>query len=239
MSALQKWLAEESLSHLTLRGDEQDLGCGDGRVTAELALRLPGGSVLGVDASPLMVEHARLHHQAGNLTFEQGDARSFRTSPRDVVVSFNALHWVVESEFPHALETVRMALLPTGRAHLRFVAEGPTVSLEDVLEQVRQSERWRKYFTDYRKPFCHPTQDQCRDWAEQAGMRVAGCTVSQKTWDFGSEEGFAHFGGATFVDWSSHVPEEERPAFVADVLHSYSSPQVFTFYQMQLDLVPQ
>ncbi len=51
----------EVLARLELAGDETalDAGCGSGRVTRHLVERLPGGRVIGVDASPSMIEHAR------------------------------------------------------------------------------------------------------------------------------------------------------------------------------------
>jgi trans-aconitate methyltransferase len=36
-----------------------DIGCGDGKVTMELARRVPRGSVIGVDSSPAMIELAQ------------------------------------------------------------------------------------------------------------------------------------------------------------------------------------
>ena len=52
-----------------------DLGCGEGRVGAELTRR--GHTVIGVDASPAMVAMARERHEAfvadaGALPFEDG-----------------------------------------------------------------------------------------------------------------------------------------------------------------------
>jgi SAM-dependent methyltransferase len=63
----------EVLERLDLRGDESvlDAGCGSGRVTAELAKRLPGGSILAVDASEAMIakarENGRLVAQCGGM----------------------------------------------------------------------------------------------------------------------------------------------------------------------------
>jgi trans-aconitate 2-methyltransferase len=49
------------LERLPLDGDEAvlDAGCGSGRVTEQLAERLPRGRVIALDASPSMVDAAR------------------------------------------------------------------------------------------------------------------------------------------------------------------------------------
>ncbi|HLY50163.1 MAG TPA: class I SAM-dependent methyltransferase, partial [Solirubrobacteraceae bacterium] len=53
--------ALEQLERLPLAGDEVvlDAGCGSGRVTVELARRVPRGRVYGVDVAPSMAAHAR------------------------------------------------------------------------------------------------------------------------------------------------------------------------------------
>ena len=57
LSALQATMAEEALSVLKLQGNERilDVGCGNGKTTAEIAARVPQGSVTGVDASAEMI----------------------------------------------------------------------------------------------------------------------------------------------------------------------------------------
>ena len=59
-SGTQNALAMELVDALRLRGDESilDIGCGDGRVTTELARRVPHGSFLGIDSSDAMIELA-------------------------------------------------------------------------------------------------------------------------------------------------------------------------------------
>src|SRR5687767_4829281 len=48
-SSLQQAMAEEQLGRLTLEGGERilDVGCGDGKVTADIAARVSAGSVVG------------------------------------------------------------------------------------------------------------------------------------------------------------------------------------------------
>ena len=68
-----------------------DLGCGTGHLTARIAAR--GAWVIGMDASPAMVEQARRNYP--DLHFLVGDARDFRFSePFDAVFSNAVLHWI-------------------------------------------------------------------------------------------------------------------------------------------------
>jgi trans-aconitate 2-methyltransferase len=56
-SVVQQTWARELIAKLNLRGDEHilDVGCGDGKVTAEIARTVPRGLVTGIDASPEMI----------------------------------------------------------------------------------------------------------------------------------------------------------------------------------------
>src|SRR5688572_15265992 len=92
--------ARELIGKLNLMGDESllDVGCGDGKVTAELAKIAPNGFVLGVDSSPDFITYARQHYPPDvypNLHFEQMDARHLHYSRLFNVIFSNAvLHWV-------------------------------------------------------------------------------------------------------------------------------------------------
>jgi len=79
-SVVQQAWARELIARLNLRGDERvlDVGCGDGKVSAEIARAVPRGSVVGVDASPQMIKFARAAFPLGkipNLQFQVMDAR--------------------------------------------------------------------------------------------------------------------------------------------------------------------
>jgi len=84
-SAVQQTWARELIAQLHLRGDEHilDVGCGDGKVTAEIAWAVPRGSVAGVDASAPMIEFARQTFPRGkvpNLEFQVMDAREIKAA---------------------------------------------------------------------------------------------------------------------------------------------------------------
>jgi trans-aconitate methyltransferase len=246
-SALQKWLADECIAGLDLVGVQRvlDIGCGDGKITAEIAGRLERGSVLGVDPSTQMIDFARKQFVPShtNLGFEVGDARrlGFREE-FDLVVSFNALHWVPEQRA--ALACIRAALTPAGRAVLQFVPQGERKSLEDVLEEVLRAPRWAGYFADYRRPFVHVETDEYAAMLADGGLQLDRFDVQLKAWDFGSRDAFVHFAQVTFVEWTRMLPPESHPAFIADVLDAYralgdgtpADANVFHFYQMRVVL---
>src|SRR3989440_12980568 len=104
ISTLQKTMADESLARLSLEGGERvlDVGCGDGKITAEIATRVPRGSVLGVDPSHDMIAFASSRFATkdhASLRFEVADARRMPyRNEFELLVSFNALHWVAEQE---------------------------------------------------------------------------------------------------------------------------------------------
>lgn len=245
VSALQRWLADKSLSSLRLEGDERvlDLGCGDGRITAEIAGRLPHGSVLGTDASQEMIAFAARTFPSTahpNVTFQVADAAKLPFADEfDLVVSFNCLHWVRDQAA--ALRGIRAALRPAGRTHLRFVPHGVRRSLEHVIDDTRRSPAWARYFASDRPPYVHPTPEAYRALAERNGLRVERLDVQQEAWDFQSREAFVRFAEVTFVEWTRLLPPDRQAAFIGDVLDRYrelgdGSPaqaNVFTFYQME------
>ncbi|HEY4779444.1 MAG TPA: class I SAM-dependent methyltransferase, partial [Solirubrobacterales bacterium] len=85
----------EVLEQLELRGDEAalDAGCGSGRVTAELAARVPEGSVLAVDGSEAMIAKARerLGDRADYLVADLAELEL--AEPVDLVFSTATFHW--------------------------------------------------------------------------------------------------------------------------------------------------
>jgi trans-aconitate methyltransferase len=248
-SGLQQAMAQEQLGRLTLDGGERilDVGCGDGTVTAEIAARVPRGSVLGVDPSRDMIAFASTRFGPPahpNLLFDVADAcRLTYRDGFDLVVSFNALHWVLDQGA--ALASIRAALKSEGRALLRFVPNGPRESLEDVIEEVRQRARWAESFAGFRRPYVHFSPEEYRELAEQAGFRVVRMHVDDKAWDFKTRESFVAFARATFVDWTQRLPEGDWDAFIGEVLDRYQavaadSPRdanTFKFYQMEVELV--
>jgi trans-aconitate 2-methyltransferase len=249
-SSLQEAMAAEVLASLDLEGSERvlDIGCGDGKITVQIAARVPRGSVVGIDPSHDMIAFACEHFSPAlqpNLRFQIADARQlpFRAE-FDLVVSFNALHWIPDQDA--ALRSIRAAMKCDALVQLRLVPKGERKSLERVIEETRLSPRWNQYFRGFHAPYLHLTPEQYTALAERNGLHVRRVHTQAKAWDFKSRSAFFAFASVTFVEWTRLLPETEKPAFINDVLDRYRTvaadhpgeENTFKFYQMDITLAP-
>jgi trans-aconitate 2-methyltransferase len=92
------------LDRLPLQGDERvlDAGCGTGRVTEQLAGRLPDGRVIALDGSPSMVDAARQRlarfGDRGEYVVADHGAPLPIEGEVDAVLSTATFHWVPDHD---------------------------------------------------------------------------------------------------------------------------------------------
>lgn len=247
ISGLQVAMADKVLAVLDLSGASQvlDVGCGNGKITAEIAARRPEATVVGVDPSHEMIGFAAGHHGTAhpNLRFEVADSRQLPYRAEfDRVVSFNALHWVRAQE--QALQSIHDAMQPGGGAQLRLVCKGTRHSLEHVLEGTCFLPEWAGYFEGFEQPYLHLTPEQYSELARRCGFDVVDIQSEDEAWDFQTRAGFEAFGDVTFVEWTRRLPAEKEAKFIEDVLNRYrqvacempGEDNMFKFYQMNVAL---
>jgi trans-aconitate 2-methyltransferase len=137
-----------------------DLGCGPGNLTAALAQRWPGATVVGVDNSPEMITAARAATESGvrgpaagsaagspgggttrNLSFALGDVWDWRPErPLDVLVCNAVLQWVPG----HDELLLRWADLLAPGGWLAFQLPGNFDQPSHVIvKELAESPRWR------------------------------------------------------------------------------------------------
>ncbi len=133
----------------TLRGDERilDIGCGDGKISADLSRFVPEGSVLGIDPSSAMIGWAeRQFHpiEYPNLRFSEGSfLYPHETGPFDWIVSFCALQHC--PDIPAALAKTRSLLKPGGKLLILVPAlNNPAWNLARAA--VQKKPRWQVYW---------------------------------------------------------------------------------------------
>lgn len=241
-------MAQEVLALIDLNGSERilDVGCGEGKITAEIASRVRRGSVVGVDPSHDMISFAKKHFtltmprgaSLGNLRFEVADARRLPFKNQfDLALSFNALHWIPDQDA--VLRSIHSALVTRSRAQFRLVTAGARQSLESVVEETRNALEWKSYFKNFQDPYLRLTPDEYVAVAERNGFRVLHVNTQDHSWDFGSRAAFAGFSAVGLVAWTNRLPAAERQKFIDDVLNRYQlivaaragEENTFKFYQ--------
>jgi trans-aconitate methyltransferase len=142
-----------------------DLGCGTGHVTAEIADAVgPDGDVVGIDASPAMVEQARQAHP--DLEVRHADATDFAVEdPFEAVYSNAALHWIEDQDA--ALSCVADALRPGGQFVAEMGAEGNIVEILEGVAAVAERSN-----AEVAHPWHFPTLGEYSARLEERGFTV-------------------------------------------------------------------
>lgn len=224
-SVVQQTWARELIAKLNLRGDERilDVGCGDGKVTAEIARAVPRGSTTGVDASAEMISFAKKTFPPAknpNLEFHVMDAREIQFDCQfDLVFSNAALHWVDNHQkFLRGAGTV---LKPGGRL---VVSCGGKGNAQDVFVAMRPEirlARWREYFRKMPEPYFFYVPDEYKKWLAKAGFEVNHIQLAPKDASYPGAEGFATWVRTTWIPYAQRVPENLREEFIAAVTRRY------------------
>lgn len=139
--------ARAVIARITLQGDEDvlDAGCGTGRVTRLLAGRVPRGTVLGVDASPAMVEEAgrRLADLAPRVRVRLADLTGLRLDDEvDLIVSTATFHWILDHDLLFA--RLHAALRPGGRLVAQCGGAGNIARTLRAADEVASASRYRE-----------------------------------------------------------------------------------------------
>ncbi len=223
-SRIQEEYGRKHIGLLELSGGEAvlDIGCGDGRLTAALAQRVPRGRVVGVDSSPEMIAAARETQQPlhPNLSFQRVDATAlpFRAE-FDLVFSTSALHWV--KDHLAVLRGISQALKPHGKLYLTFAARGTLGGLQEVLNGVVQEPSWRACFEGFESPYGFYGTEEYGPWLEQCGFMVERLELVHRDVAHAGREAFEGWLRTTGMPYAERIEPEKRPAFLREVIDRY------------------
>jgi trans-aconitate 2-methyltransferase len=170
----QDWGAQ-ILERLDLRGDETvlDLGCGTGRVTAQLLERLPDGHVIGVDGSAAMVAEAA-RRLPDRTTFLQRDLLELTLDePADAAVSSATFHWIADHDALFA--RVRAALRPGAPFVAQCGGRGNIASVVAAVARVAAREPFAAHLGGWDGPWNYAAPEETTERLERAGFAVERC----------------------------------------------------------------
>lgn len=213
---LQYQFAKDLLNKVEIYPTDQilDIGCGDGRITAELALLANKASVMGTDISQQMVDHAnKTYKKCENLSFIRMDAsRNIFFNQFNVVTSFNCLHWVKDQKIAlqgiaaSAVEGARIVLLLSHKKSIYHHA------LDVICENVK----WSSYFKDYETPRLFFSPDIYRNFLEEIGLNVIMFGEEEMTHIYESAEQLKSFFNASMAQLKQ-IPPHLQDEFLDDL----------------------
>ncbi|KAF1989684.1 hypothetical protein K402DRAFT_261425 [Aulographum hederae CBS 113979] len=233
-------LTSTVLSYLSPKPTDHilDLGCGDGVLTSQLASSVPSGRVLGLDASPSMIETARssylAHHP--NLEFRIQDCtrlvEALASHPEldgqwDKVFSNAALHWIMRA--PATRESVLAAAYAALKRGGTFVFEmggaGNVAEVHTALIAALVAQGVPVLEAREASPWFFPSEDWMRTELEKVGFTVEKCEVEYRPTRMTDEKGGGLAGwvrlmGAEFLEKVEEERSEEAVGFVCELLES-------------------
>ncbi len=232
-SSAQAIWAQELITKLNLSGDEVvlDVGCGDGKVTAEMARSLPKGFVLGIDSSAEMVEFAIAEHiqpAIANLQFACMDARKIDKKsfpgklfhfPFHIVFSNAVLHWVDDQ--PAFLRGANRVLGWGGKLVTSSGGKGCAVDVVRVFEALIQQSTWQPYFTNFQFPYFFYSADEYAAWLPESSFQPVRVDLVPKDMIHAGKEGLASWIRTTWMPYIHRVSESRREELIEEFLQEY------------------
>lgn len=222
-SSSQKDAAADLLKYVPLAGDEVvlDVGCGDGKITAEIASQLPFGAVVGLDISPSMIDFAQktfTSDQYLNLEFVLGDAGKLKyRDVFDIVFSFTALQWV--DKHSAFLKGAYKSLKPGGILAVTMPMGLPT-ALDQAVNEIIALPQWSPYFKNFSTGWNFVEDDKYAKLLSKYNFSTVRLAVVPQKDIFPSRDVFEKFISQWFP-YMRPLPQTLHKAFMKQVLDRY------------------
>jgi trans-aconitate 2-methyltransferase len=223
----------EVLDRLDLRGDETvlDAGCGSGRVTEELARRLPEGRVLAVDGSQAMIDKAR-ERLGDRVSYLVADLSELELEePVDVIFSTATFHWIVDHDV--LFQRLFAVLRPGGRLFAQCGGEGNVAAYAKRIVTVMAMPEFAPHFEGMTAIWNFAAPDDTERRLRAAGFAEARCRLEAKPVTPVQPLEFA-----TTVTLGPHLarlPEEKRSPFAEAILDLSPKPLTLDYVRLNID----
>ncbi len=227
----QKWAAEQ-LDRLELDGDEVvlDAGCGSGRITLELARRVPHGTVYAVDAAPSMVVHTReaLGDQA--IALRQDLTELALPEPVDVIFSNATFHWIADHDALFA--ALHRNLKPGGRLLAQCGGRGNIDAFRTLADEVAGEAPFAEYFIGWVRPWNYATAPDTAQRLERAGFIDVSTWLEDRPTELAEPRPF--IATVCLVRHLDPLPDTLRDRFVDTVMDRLERPVVLGYVRLNM-----
>jgi trans-aconitate 2-methyltransferase len=232
VSHVQEEWSRAVIDRLELNGDETvlDAGCGSGRVTSLLLERLPRGRVIGVDASPSMIEEARrtLGDRAELIVSDLLELEL--PEPVDAVFSNAAFHWILDHRL--LFKRLHAALRAGGRLEAQCGGIGNLEDFLNSIEAVNGDERFAPYLRGIASAwnFASPGDTDVR--LRSAGFDPARCWLEDRAEQPRQPREFLET--VCLGPHLDRLPDELRRAYLDSVLEVIQSPLTLDYVRLNI-----
>lgn len=192
-----------------------DVGCGTGRLTADLHARVNGAAHLtAADRSWTMVAEARRYLPAAvGVVHADGTAMPFLGDSFDAVFSTATFHWIRDQR------TLFAEIYRVLRSGGRLVSQaGGGRNLETLYTRTASMSReddLAEFFTGWQDPWTFAGVDDTRGRLAQAGFRELQVSLEPAPTSFPTAERYADFVTTVCLRHQLHcLPEAKRASYV-------------------------
>lgn len=213
--------AKQALSRYHFSGNESvlDVGCGDGKITAEIADTLKNGFVLGVDNSESMIKFANTEFAKNrtNLTFDVCPAEKLNYLEKfDLLTSFACLHWVKDQLA--FLLGAKNAIKSDGRIILTLYPKHHDIW--QSIDETANSTVWREFFHGYENPHICYNKEIYEKLSTEAGLKIKHLEEHIPVAYFNSKNEMESF----LKSWLPHTDQvhpQLRDKFITDIGNTF------------------
>ncbi len=233
-AAPQEDWGREVLGRLELNGDETvlDAGCGSGRVTRLLLERLPRGRVIGVDASPSMIEEARRHlGEDDRVQLMASDLLEIELAePVDAIFSNATFHWILDHD--RLFRRLHTALRPGGILEAQCGGEGNVAEWKRAIDATKGDERFAPYLRGMPDSTNFASVGDAETHLRRAGFEIGRLWLERKTVRPAEPRAFVRSVG--LAKELAALPEELHDEYVDAILGSMPRPVVMNYVRLNI-----
>ncbi len=212
----QKQWAQELISKLHIKGDEDilDIGCGDGKIT-NLLSSLTNGKVVGVDKSESMIKYAKKEYP--HITFYCMDATQLQFESKfDIIFSNAVFHWIHNH---HTLLTrIKTHLKSGGKALFQFGGYNNAAIVVEAMEYVKNLEPFKQYYQNFTFPYFFPTKDEYEKILLECNITNFKVKLIPKIMKHDSKDEFIGWIRTTWFPYIQQIPKELQKQFIDKIV---------------------
>jgi trans-aconitate 2-methyltransferase len=227
----QRWAAEQ-LDRLELAGDEVvlDAGCGSGRVTLELARRVPRGVIYAVDAAPSMVRHTQEALGDRGIALCQDLVELALPEPVDVVFSNATFHWIKDHDALFA--ALHRNMKPGALLVAQCGGRGNIDAFRRAADEVAFAEPFAEFFTGWERPWNYATAEETAQRLTRAGFADVKTWLEDRPTRLDEPRSFVQT--VCLVRHLDPLPPELHDAFIDAVLSRFEQPLVLDYVRLNM-----